>query len=238
MNTVKTLKINGIDISARSDETILQAARENGIFIPTLCYIEGLSTYGACRLCMVELAGSNKLFSACTTYVEEGMNVQTDSPKLQEYRKMVLSLIFSERNHTCAVCATNGDCELQDMAVTLGLEHSLVDYLYPNVPVDASHYFFISDPNRCILCARCIRVCDEVEGAHVWDLKNRGINTRVITGFNAPWGDVEECTGCTKCVNICPTGALIDKSRSVGEEHKKRDLLVNLLAARGQKNEA
>ena len=111
--SVKTLKIDGKDVSARADETILEIARENNIFIPTLCHIEGLSGVGACRLCLVEVVGSNKLMSACVTRVEEGMEVYTDSERLQKYRRMILEMLFVEGNHVCAVCVANGHCELQ-----------------------------------------------------------------------------------------------------------------------------
>ena len=145
---LKTLKINGKDITARADETILQAARENNIFIPTLCYLEGISVYGACRLCIVAIKGVNKLLPSCCTLVEEGMEVTTDNEEIGEHRRMILSMIFAERNHTCAVCVSNGCCELQDLSVKLGLTHIEVPYLYPKVEVDATHKYFISDHNR------------------------------------------------------------------------------------------
>jgi len=229
---LKTLKINGIDVTARADETILQAARENDIFIPTLCQLDGISTYGACRLCIVEVKGINKLLPSCCTLVEEGMEVTTETEIIKEHRKIILSMIFAERNHTCAVCVSNGCCELQDLSVKLGLEHIEVPYLYPKVEVDATHKHFISDHNRCILCARCVRVCDEIEGAHIWDIKNRGISARVITGFNEPWGEVEDCTNCGKCVQVCPVGALSEKGVAAGEMKKNRNFLTYIVEMR------
>src|SRR5215813_5791956 len=113
---VKTFKIDGRDFSGRPDETILDVARENRIFIPRMCELEGLSTVGACRLCLVEVKGSNKLLPSCVTRVEEGMEVTTSSARLQNYRRMIVELLFSERNHICAVCVSNGHCELQTMA--------------------------------------------------------------------------------------------------------------------------
>ncbi|HXK92865.1 MAG TPA: 2Fe-2S iron-sulfur cluster-binding protein, partial [bacterium] len=172
---IKTLKIDGRDVSAREDETILQVARDNNIFIPSLCYLEGLSAVGACRLCMVELRGSSKLLPACMTHVEEGMDVITQSERLAKYRRMILELIFSERNHICSICVSNGHCELQSLAQKLGLTHIQVPYRFPRFQVDATHDRFVIDHNRCILCARCVRVCDEIEGAHTWDIMGRGI---------------------------------------------------------------
>src|SRR6478672_12235520 len=120
---VKTLQIDGRDFSARPDESILDVARQNKIFIPRLCELEGLSDVGACRLCLVEVKGSNKLLPACVTRVEEGMEVTTDSPRLANYRRMIIELLFTERNHVCSVCVSNGHCDLQALAQKLGLTH-------------------------------------------------------------------------------------------------------------------
>jgi bidirectional [NiFe] hydrogenase diaphorase subunit len=225
---IKTLKIDGRDVGAREDETVLQVARENGIDIPTLCHLEGISDVGGCRLCMVEVKGMSRLLPACVTYVEEGMEVVTNSERLVMYRKMILDLIFSERNHICAVCVSNGHCDLQDMAQDLGLTRIGVPYLYPRLPIDASHDYFVLDHNRCILCTRCVRVCDEIEGAHTWDVMGRGVNSRVITDLNQPWGTAESCTSCGKCVQVCPTGALFEKGKSVAEMTKRRSFLPYL----------
>ena len=232
---VKTLTIDGVQVSGAEGETILQIAREHGIDIPTLCNLEGLSSTGACRLCMVEINGSPRLFPACVTPVEEGMTVNTNSERLAKYRKMIVELIFSERNHICAVCVSNGHCDLQAMAQRLGVDHIRFPYLNPRLGIDASHNSFEVDHNRCILCTRCVRVCDEIEGAHTWDLRNRGIRTRVITDFSTPWGSSPTCTSCGKCVNVCPTGALAEKGKSVAEMAKRRQFLSYLVMRREEK---
>lgn len=229
---VKTLKINGHDFSARPDDTILDVARENKIFVPRMCELEGLSTVGACRLCLVEVKGSNKLLPSCVTHVEEGMEVTTNSDRLHHYRKMIVELMFTERNHICSVCVSNGHCELQSMAQKLNIDHVRFPYRYPQVEVDASHERFVLDQNRCILCTRCVRVCDEIEGAHTWDVMGRGIESEVVTDLNQPWGSSETCTSCGKCVQVCPTGALSEKGKSVAEMEKRRNFLPYLTMMR------
>ncbi len=236
---IKTLVINGQDVSASEDQTILDVARENGIFIPALCEVDGLSLVGACRLCLVEIKGVNRLVTACTTRVEEGMEVTTESERLQNYRRMILELFFSERNHVCSVCVSNGHCELQALAQKLGMTHVRVPYRHPALRVDASHNRYVIDHNRCILCTRCVRVCDEIEGAHTWDLLGRGIDSRVIIDLDQSWGSSDSCTSCGKCVQVCPTGALSEKGRSIAEMRKRREFLPYLtIMRRSDDNEA
>ena len=131
---VVTFRINERELSAREDETILQVAKDNAIFIPTLCFLEGLSTWGACRLCIVEVLGTNKLLAACATRVAQDMVVQTNTPRILTHRKMILELLFSERNHVCSVCVANGECELQKVAQACGVDHVRVPYRYPVIP--------------------------------------------------------------------------------------------------------
>jgi bidirectional [NiFe] hydrogenase diaphorase subunit len=216
---VKTLIIDGKDVSARAGQSILEVARENGIELPTLCHLDGLGDVGACRLCVVEIKGSNKLFPACVTSIYEGMEVTTDSERLRKHRRMILELLLAERNHICSVCVANGHCELQSLAQNQGVTHVRLPYRNPALPVDASHERFTADHNRCILCTRCVRVCAEVEGAHVWDVMGRGIDSMVITDLHENWG-ASTCTRCGKCVQVCPTGALFDKSK-IGSSHPK-----------------
>jgi bidirectional [NiFe] hydrogenase diaphorase subunit len=234
--SVLTLVIDGKDVAGNPDQTILEVARENSIHTPTLCHLEGLSSVAACRLCVVEVVGFNKLFAACVTKIEEGMSVVTDSPRLHDYRHTVIEMLFVERKHVCSVCVANNNCELQSAAQELGVSHFDLLPLEPVVSVDASHDRFAIDHNRCILCTRCIRVCDEIEGAHTWDLGYRGAASRVISDMGTPWGESPTCTSCGKCVQVCPTGALFEKGRSVAEaKHKRRFLPYLRTLEQGQK---
>ncbi len=232
LTRIITFTIDGRDVSARENDTVLQVARENDIFIPTLCELNGLSTIGACRLCLVEIQGRPKLFPSCTLRVEEGVAVKTTSERLTKYRQRILELLFSERNHICAVCVSNGHCDLQSLAQKLGVTHVHYAYRNPALKVDASHPRFGLDHNRCVLCTRCVRVCDEIEGAHVWDVMGRGIDSRVIVDLDDKWGASETCTGCGKCVQVCPTGALFEKGKSAAEMAKQRRFLSYLTVMR------
>lgn len=228
-----SLRIDGEYAMATEGQTILEAARAAGKEIPTLCYLPGLSAVGACRLCVVEVAGIGRLLPACTTPVQDGMSVITNSEKLTQYRRIAIEFLLSERNHVCAVCVSNGHCELQAMAQKLGVTHVRYPYAYPRLPVDMSHERFVLDHNRCILCTRCVRVCAEVEGAHVWEVSGRGIRSRVVNELNRRWADSTSCTSCGKCVQSCPTGALAEKGWAVEEMVKRDGALVRLASHRG-----
>lgn len=231
---VKTLTIDGRLVSARENQTILEAALEAGVAIPTLCHLDGLSDVAACRLCLVEVGG-DRLQPACVTAVAEDMIVRTDTERLREYRRMIIELLLAERNHVCSVCVANGACELQDVAVALGVDHVGLDYQSPAYEVDLSHERFGLDHNRCIMCTRCVRVCDEIEGAHTWDVAGRGTNARLVTDMNQPWGEASTCTSCGKCVMACPTGALFHKGDTVAELDHERERLDHLIIAREKK---
>ncbi len=228
-----SIRIDGEYGHAAEGQTILEAARANGKIIPALCYMKGLTPVGACRLCVVEVSGVGRLLPACTTPVQEGMSVTTESAKLAAYRRIALELLFTERNHYCSVCVSNGHCELQDLAQKLGLTCVRYPYSYPRLAVDASHPRFVLDHNRCILCTRCVRVCSEVEGAHVWDIMSRGVQSRLVCEMEKPWGQAESCTSCGKCVQSCPTGALAEKGWAVEEMTKNYENISSLAIHRG-----
>ena len=234
MSTVHTLTIDGVDVAGAAGQSILEVATENGIDIPTMCHLDGLTDTGGCRMCVVEIAGSPKLTPACTTVVSEGMVVTTTSPTLREYRRTIVEMMFLERNHICAICVADNHCELQDLAEDLRIDHFDLPVMNPKVGIDATHPLFAIDHNRCIMCVRCVRVCEEVEGARTWGVMGSGLDSRVVTDMGTPWGESSTCTSCGKCVQVCPTGALFEKGRSIAEGSKGRRPFLPYLRVLGQ----
>lgn len=228
----KTLTIDGQMVSAEEGQTVLEAACDAGIHIPTLCHLGGIKDIGACRLCLVEITGSPKLLPACVTKVQEGMEVRTSSDRLRRYRRMILELLLAERNHVCSVCVSNGHCELQTLAAEHGIDHVRFEYLSPRLEVDLSHRLFGMDHNRCILCTRCVRACWHIEGAGTKNVAGRGIQSKIISDLNQPWGQSETCTACGKCVAACPTGALFNRGATVAEMQRDRTRLEYIVTAR------
>jgi bidirectional [NiFe] hydrogenase diaphorase subunit len=228
------LTIDGKKVVAKEGDMILNVARANGIYIPTLCYLEGVSSFGGCRVCVVEMKGSPRIFASCVTPVADGMEVVIDSERLRRYRKWAIELLLAERPHVCSVCVANGSCELQQLATELGVDHLRVDREWTDYELDLTHERFAYDPNRCILCTRCIRVCDEVEGVHTLDLMLRSKNSKVIFDLDYKWGSAESCTSCGKCSAVCPVGALYVKGKPLSEA-KRKELASFVMSRRSEK---
>jgi len=215
MSTPKqiTVTIDGKTCTGTAGQTILEIARAHGIVIPTLCYLKGLSSWGGCRICIVEIKGSPKVVPSCATPAMDGAEIITNSDRLIQLRKCTLELLFSERNHLCPMCPYNkGDCGLQHQGLAHGITGIRYQYLYPAMPIDLTAKYFGLDQNRCILCTRCVRTCDEIEGVHTLDVANRGIRNQIVVDLNATFGASDTCTSCGACVANCPTGALFDKA--------------------------
>ena len=205
-----TLKINGQDITVPADYTILQAAKEAGIDIPTLCYLKDVSKTGSCRMCVVEIKGARNLQAACVYPVSEGLEVYTNTPKVRRSRKVTLELLLSNHERKCLTCVRNRNCELQTLAEELGIEE--ISYEGERIPheIDDLSPSIIRDNNKCVLCRRCVSVCKDIQTVGVIDATERGFNTTISTAFNKSLGEVP-CVNCGQCITACPVGALREK---------------------------
>ncbi len=204
------ITINGQELSVAAGSTVLEAANQAGIDIPTLCHHPALAPIGACRVCLVEVKGQRTLQPACTFTVTPGMEIQTESPQVVQVRKFVLDMLFSERNHYCMYCEISGDCELQDLGYRYGLDHWVYPTYTKRFPVDATRDTFLMDHNRCIMCRRCVRACGELVANHTLGVRQRGASSMIHADLDVPFGD-SSCIACGTCLQVCPTGALIDK---------------------------
>lgn len=205
------LKINGLDVTAPAGSTILEAARGAGIKIPTLCFLKDINEIGACRMCVVEVKGARNLVAACVHPVNEGMEVQTNTPLLRESRKRTLELLLSNHDKKCLSCVRSGQCELQELCQELGVtdeEHFAGEMTHYELDDSAVH--MIRDNNKCILCRRCSAVCEKVQTVGVIGPNNRGFATFIGSPFDMGLGETS-CVSCGQCIAACPTGALYEK---------------------------
>ncbi len=214
------ITINGKQIEAPEGTTVLRAAQMAGIHIPTLCDHKELSPYGGCRLCIVEVEKWRVPMASCTLPITDGMVVHTDTEAIRKSREFILSMLFSERNHFCPFCqVSGGDCELQNSAYHEEMTYWPIQPGWTNFPVDTTHPYFVLDNSRCILCRRCVRACSELVGNFTLAAAERGAASMIVADADIPLGE-SSCIKCGTCVQVCPTGALIDKT-SAYQGHDK-----------------
>jgi len=208
------LTIDGQSVTVPAGTSLIRAAKQMGTTIPKLCATDSLKAFGSCRLCLVEIDGRPGTPAACTTPVAPGMVVHTQTPKLKKLRKGVMELYISDHPLDCLTCAANGDCELQDMAGAVGLREVRYGYEGENhlaLPCDESNPYFTFDPAKCIVCSRCVRACDEVQGTLALTVSDRGFGSQIAASQSEPFLE-SECVSCGACVQACPTAALTEKA--------------------------
>jgi len=210
MSAKVAFTIDGKEVQGEQGQTILQAAALAGIYIPHLCAMKGLSPWGSCRVCTVMVNGRPQ--AACTMPITEGMVVENDTPELKDLRSSMVEMLFVEGNHFCMFCEKSGNCELQAMGYRLGMLAPRHDYMFPTRTVDASHPDVLLDFNRCILCARCIRASQELDGKHVFDFTHRGGHKRIgVNAANGAAGTDLKVTDRAAAAESCPVGCIIKK---------------------------
>ena len=206
------ITINGKQLEVPEGTTVLRAAEMAGVHIPRLCDHKELTPYGGCRLCIVEVQGVRVPMASCTLPVSQGQVINTETDALKKSRKFILSMLFSERNHFCPFCqVSGGDCELQNAAYAEEMTHWPIQPGWNNFVVDTSHPYFVLDNNRCILCRRCVRACAEMAGNFTLSVAERGAKSMVVADTDVPLGE-STCIKCGSCVQVCPTGAIIDRT--------------------------
>jgi len=206
-----TIEVNGRPIHAKKGEMLLKALQRAGVDIPTLCYMEGLTPTGACRLCVVEIEGVPGLVPSCATPVAEGMKVQTHSARAVQARKTIVELLLADHPDDCLYCIRNGNCDLQKLAEDLGVRQRRFKGQKSRYRLDVSSPAIERDPAKCILCGKCVRVCEEIQGVAAIDFSGRGSKTFISTAFDEGM-NVSSCIYCGQCVKVCPTGALREQS--------------------------
>lgn len=204
------ITINGKVCEGAEGQTILDVAKANGFDIPTLCYLSGLTPTGACRICVVEVEGMRNLVASCSAPATEGMVVRTDSERVLAARRFIVELLVSCHPLDCMTCEKTGDCTLQNLAYELGVTGSEIKGEKYDYPVDSSNPFIVRDYNKCILCLKCVRVCNEVQGIEAIKATNRGFDTKIAAAYDSLLQD-SNCVFCGQCVQACPVGALTEK---------------------------
>ncbi|BBB89777.1 MAG TPA: 2Fe-2S iron-sulfur cluster-binding protein [Methylomusa anaerophila] len=205
-----TLTINDKAVTVPAGTTVLEAARQAGFFIPTLCHSEENPGFGACRMCVVEIQGARNLPASCVTEAANGMVVDTESPAVIEARRTIIELLLANHPTDCLTCDKNGDCRLQEYAYRYDVKKSSFEGQKKSYPIDDSNPYILRDSNKCILCGKCVSICQEVEGRAVIDFAHRGFNTIVTPAIDQSLGE-SDCVYCARCVAVCPVAALTYK---------------------------
>lgn len=230
---MKYMTINNRKVPFDEEKNVLSVIRKAGIDLPTFCYHSELSTYGACRMCVVE-DDRGKVFASCSEVPRDGMVIYTNTPRLQHHRKLILELLLASHCRDCTTCRENGVCTLQKLARQLGVDKVRFENTKPQQPLDISSNCIVIDPNKCILCGDCVRTCEEIQGVGVLNFAFRGSKMRVMPAFNKPIGETD-CVGCGQCRVVCPTGAITIKSNvhSVWEavSDKQKRVVVQIAPA-------
>jgi len=217
MSDTLKVTIDGMEVEAKRGETILELAKRIGIHIPTLCYHPRLPIAGACRVCVVEVEGARSLVASCAFPIEQdGMVIKTNTERVMAARRMVVELLLASGDHNCLLCESNGNCELQDLVYEMKIERPRFPIESPGHPLDDSNPMILRDLNKCILCGRCVRACNEVQVNRVIDFGYRGTRTKIVTAADSNY-DESNCYFCGECVQVCPVGALVErKARFAG----------------------
>ena len=201
------ITIDGREVTANPEQTILEAARENGIFIPTLCQYADTTNVGACRVCVVEVEKARTLVASCCMPVSAGMVVRTDTKAVRDAQRMIVELLWASGDHNCLVCEKNGNCELQDLVYWLGIEKPRFPIESPGYEIEKINSMIVRDLNKCVLCGRCVRACNEIQVNEVLDFSLRGSRAKVGPAFDSDY-IASECYLCGECVDACPVGAI------------------------------
>ena len=202
-----SITIDGKEIAAKPGQTILECALENGIFIPTLCHYSHTTNVGACRVCLVEVEKARSLVSSCCMPVSPGMVIRTDTKQVRDAQKMIVELLWSSGDHNCLTCEQNGQCELQNLVYWLKIEKPRFTIQPPGYALESTNTMIQRDLNKCVLCGRCIRACNEIQVNEVLDFSMRGSHAKVGPAFDADYID-SSCVFCGECLQVCPTGAI------------------------------
>jgi len=221
------ITVNNKTVETKPSETILDVLNREGIKVPTLCHLKNMMPTGACRMCIVEELNTGKLITSCSSPVYEGLKIETHSSRVNESRKMIVELLLSNHPDDCLYCVRNKNCELQNLSEELYVTERRISGKKNKMSLDRAGASIVRDPEKCILCGRCVRVCEDVIGVGCIDFIHRGSKSIVATAFNKGINN-SSCVNCGQCITVCPTGALTEKNhfKQIQEALQNQDIKV------------